>query len=168
MPRVTLRIASIVGSRFMTPLRQRRTGFTLVEVMFGLTIVAVGFIGMVEGMVVGYEMLETAHQQTLAAQIMQGEVEYLRMQPWSTISSLTSASATSLSNYTEFSGTSLATVTSGTTLKFARSVASTDPHTNLRQITMTVSWTSLTGKTHSRSCSAYIGKYGLSVSYQKL
>ena len=168
MPRITHPIAFPVGSSFMTPLHKHRTGFTLVEVMFGLTIVAVGFIGMVEGMVLGYEMLETAHQQTLAAQIMQGEVEYLRMQPWSTISGLSSISATSLSNYPEFSGSSLATATSGTTLKFARSVVSPDPHTNLRQITMTVTWTSLTGKSHSRSCSAYIGKYGLSVPYQKL
>jgi uncharacterized protein (TIGR02598 family) len=146
---------------------KKRSGFTLIEVALGVTILAVGFMGMIEGMVIGYEMLETAHKQTIAAQIMQGEVEYLRMQPWSTIQGLNSTSAAYLSTYTEFASTSLATV-AGTSLTFARQVASSDPHPNLRQITMTVTWTSFTGTSHSRSCNAYIGKYGLNVSYQKL
>jgi uncharacterized protein (TIGR02598 family) len=156
----------MADSRIMRPPRKKGRGFTLIEVALGVTILAVGFMGMVEGMVVGYEMLETAHNQTLAAQIIQGEVEYLRMQPWSTIQSLSSTSAANLSNYTEFASTSLASV-AGTKLTFARQMAASDPHTNLRQVTMTVTWTSFTGKSHSRSCSAYLGKYGLNVSYQK-
>ena len=147
--------------------REKGRGFTLREVALGATILAVGFVGMVEALALGSEMLDTARNQTLAAQIVQAEVEYLRMQNWTTIQSLTSTSASNLSTYTEFTSTSLATV-AGTSVTLARTVASPDPHTNLRQITMTVTWTSITGKVHSRSCSAYIGKYGLNVSYQQL
>ncbi len=146
--------------------RNRRTGFTLIEVALASTILVVGFVGMIEALAVGSEMLDTARKQTIAGQIMQGEVEYLRMQSWSIISGLTSASPDYLSNYAEFSSTSLATV-AGTTFTFSRQVVSPDPHPNLRRITLTVNWTSITGKTHSRSCSAYIGRYGLNVAYQK-
>jgi prepilin-type N-terminal cleavage/methylation domain-containing protein len=159
--------SSMAVARAMRTPRKRRRGFTLIEVALGMAILAAGLTGMIEGMVLGYEMLETAHQQTLAAQIMQSEVEYLRMQPWSTIQNLNSTSATSLANYTEFSSSSLKTITTGTTIKFARTVVSPDPHTYLRQVKMTVTWTSFTGKSHTRSCSAYIGRYGLRVSYQK-
>jgi hypothetical protein len=98
---------------------------------------------------------------------VQAEVEYLRLQSWTTIQSLTSSSANYLSSYTEFASTGLATV-AGTSVTFSRTLASPDPHSNLRQITMTVTWTSITGKSHSRSCNAYLGKYGLRVPYQKL
>jgi len=151
----------------MKPPHRRRAGFTLLEVALGATILAIGFVGMIEGMTYATEMLDTARKQTLAAQIVEAEVEYLRMQPWSSIQGLASTSAATLSNYTEFSSTSLATV-AGSSVTFARTMAASDPHTNLRQITMTISWTSITGKSHTRSCNAYIGKYGLSVSYQKL
>ncbi len=147
--------------------REKKPGFTLLEVALGATILAVGFVGMVEALALGSEMLDTAQNQTIAAQIVQAEVEYLRMQNWTTIQNLTSTSANYLSNYAEFTSTSLATV-AGTSITLARTVASPDPHPNLRQITMTVTWTSITGKIHSRSCSAYVGKYGLNVSYQKL
>lgn len=120
-------------------------------------------------------MLDTAQEQTIAAQIMQAEAEYLRMQSWTTINSLASTSANYLSNYADFnpqlnnsnlSPTGLASV-ADTTFTFSRTV-NANPHPNLRWITMTVSWTSITGKSHSRSSNLYIGRFGLSVSYQNL
>jgi Tfp pilus assembly protein PilV len=146
-----------------------RSGFTIVEVALAATILLVGFAGMAEALIIGSEMLDTARKQTIAAQIVQTEIEYLRLKDWTTIQNLLSSATPDppyLSNYPEFAQTSLASF-AGTRFSFARQVNS-DPHTNLRSITMTVSWTSITGKPHSRSCNAYIGKYGLNVSYQKL
>jgi Tfp pilus assembly protein PilV len=155
----------------MKPPQRRRSGFTLLEVALGATILAVGFAGMVQALALGAEMLDTAKKQTLAAQIVQAEVEYLRMQSWTTITSLPLGPTTSsaLSTYADFSSTSLATI-AGTAVTFSRTVSTPDAifFPNLRQITMTVSWTSITGKSHSRSCNAYISKYGLNVSYQQL
>ena len=155
------------GSSSMKRPHRRPFGFTLMELALGATILAVGLAGMIEALALGSGMLDTARKQTLAAQVVQAEVEYLRMQNWSTIQNLTSTSAANLSTYTEFASTSLATV-ADTSVKFSRTLAASDPHPNLRQITMTVTWTSITGKSHSRSCTAYIGKYGLNGSYQRL
>ena len=156
-------------SRFIKPPPRRHSGFTLLEAALGATILAVGMAGMIEALALGAEMLDTAQKQTLAAQIVQAEVEYLRMQTWTTIQSLpASAPASNLSTYTDFSSTSLATV-AGTAVQFSRIVTTPDAlFPNLRQITMTVSWTSITGKHHTRSCNAYISKYGINVSYQQL
>ena len=153
--------------KYWTPLRLReRSGFTLIEVALASTILLVGFVGMIEALAVGSEMLDTARKQNIAGQIVQGEVEYLRMQSWSAVSSLASTAPDYLSNYPEFSSTSLATV-AGTTFTFSRQVISPNPHPNIRQVALTISWTSITGKPHTRSCNAYVGKFGLDVAYQK-
>ena len=52
-----------------------RSGFTLVEVALAATILLVGFAGMAAALMIGSEMLDTARKQTIAAQIMQGEIE---------------------------------------------------------------------------------------------
>jgi len=143
-----------------------RSGFTLVEVALAATILLVGFAGMAAALVIGSEMLDTARKQTIAAQIMQTEINYLRLKDWTTIQNLPPSSGPDyLSNYPDFTQTSLAS-SAGTRFTFTRQV-NLDPHTNLRWITMTVSWTSIIGKPHSRSSNIYLGKYGLNVSYQK-
>ena len=154
--------------------RKKGWGFTLIEVALGATILAVGFAGMVEALALGSEMLDTAREQTIAAQVMQGEVEYWRLQPWTTTigsSGLKTHSADYLANYPEFASTSLVALASsqaGSQFKFARTVAYVSGRSNqILQVTMTVTWTSITGKSHSRSCNAYVGRYGLHVTYQK-
>jgi prepilin-type N-terminal cleavage/methylation domain-containing protein len=149
-----------------------RSGFTLIEVALAATILLVGFAGMAEALIIGSEMLDTARKQTIAVQILQTEIEYLRLRDWTTIQNLPPSSGPDyLSNYPDFAQTNLPSIT-GTKFKFARSVNG-DPTPNVRWITITVSWTGLngswtTGTLHYRSCNAYIGKYGLNVSYQKL
>ena len=146
---------------------RNRSGFTLVEVALAATILLVGFAGMAMALMVGSEMLDTARKQTIAAQIIQAEAEYLRLKDWPTIQNLTSTAPAYLSDgiYPEFAQTTLA-LFAGTQIKFARQV-NADPHPSLRSISMTVSWTSITGKPHSRSSNVYLGKYGLNVAYQK-
>lgn len=153
--------------------QRRRFGFTLIEVALGATILAVGFVGMIDALALGSQMLDTAHSQTIAGQIMQGEMEYWRMQLWSTVTSagssgLNSHDAAVLANYPEFASTNLAALT-GERFTFARTVTAVPDRSDLiLQVTMTVTWTGITGKTHSRSMSSYLGRYGLDVSYRKL
>jgi Tfp pilus assembly protein PilV len=173
-----------------------RAGFTLVEVALAATILLVGFAGMAEALIIGSGMLDTARKQTIAAQIIQSEIEYWRLQPWTTItdtgpSGLTTHDADYLANYPEFASSSLATLVS-TSFKFSRTVTYVPNRSNqILQVKMTVAWISSTGrlssetwlnlhydpisevwtstssKLHLRSCNAYIGKYGLNVSHQK-
>jgi hypothetical protein len=131
---------------------------------------------------IGSDFLDTARKETIAAQIMQSEIEYWRQQPWTTVtgtSGLTNvaiADAKYLVNYPEFASSNLATL-AGTSFKFSRMVSYVPNRYNqILQVTMTVQWTSLFGQwnnitntkqLHSRSCNAYIGQYGLNVSYQQ-
>jgi hypothetical protein len=160
-------------------------GFTLIEVALAAAIIGVGFVGMIEALAIGSEMLDTARKQTIAAQIMQSEIEYLRLQDWDTmLSQLTNQSQKALtenpanpngnSGYRHLFGTSLASMPYRS-LKYGWEVVTlrtanpdgTGPPI-LRQVTITVTWASVTGKPHVRSSSVYIGKYGLNVPYQKL
>lgn len=63
-------------------------GFTIVEVMMAATILVVAFVGMIQAVTIGSEMMATARRQTLANQIIANEVESLRLQTWETIQAL--------------------------------------------------------------------------------
>jgi uncharacterized protein (TIGR02598 family) len=156
-----------------------RSGFTLIEVALASTILLVGFVGMVEALAIGAEMLDTARKQSIAAQIIQGEIDYLRMQDWNTMVQVLSNQSqirldTNPSNPNSgcrhLYGTSLSNIpirslTYGWQVTNVRTDGSGNPV--LRQVTITVTWASITGKPHSRSANVYIGKYGLNVSYKK-
>jgi len=148
------------------------SGFTLVEVAMAAVILLSAFVGMIEALGIGSEMLDTARKQTIAAQVIQSEVEYLRLQPWTTISALTTTSTPIPVSSTDSAtplhaalNSSLKSLASAFT--YTLTVAPSDPHANLRQITITVNWTSITGKNHSRSSTFYAGKTGLNVAYQR-
>ena len=158
---------------------RKKSGFTLLEVALASTILLVGFIGMVQALAIGSEMLDTARKQTIAAQIIQAEVDYLRTQDWSSmLQGLSSQSQISLnsnpgnptSGCRHLYGSSLADIPIRS-LKYGWQVTNVrvDGSGNpvIRQVTITVTWTSITGKPHARSSSAYFGKYGLNVSYRR-
>lgn len=57
--------------------------FTIVEVMMASVILVVGFIGMIQAITIGSEMLATARRSTLAAQLINHELEKMRLVAWS-------------------------------------------------------------------------------------
>jgi len=57
-------------------------GFTIIEVMMAATILVVGFMGMIQALTIGSEMIATARRQTIANQIMTHELEQLRLEDW--------------------------------------------------------------------------------------
>lgn len=69
-------------------MRQHRpqAAFSIVDVMMGATILVVGLMGLIQAVTIGSEMLATARRQTLAAQILDQEIENIRFETWSTIS----------------------------------------------------------------------------------
>ena len=64
------------------------SGFTLVDLMMGATILVVGLVGLIEAVLMGSEMQATARRQTVASQIVSNEIELLRLSDWTTISAL--------------------------------------------------------------------------------
>jgi prepilin-type N-terminal cleavage/methylation domain-containing protein len=175
---------------FRPPRRPHRTtparrgtgarGFTLVEVMMAATILVVGFIGIIQAVTIGSEMLDTARKQIIAEQIIDGEIENLRLGKWTTLAGLpanpsitvnqtgTAASDTpghsgSLGKFQLDNNPVLMAVAPGFVLSFTKTLV----RTGYYRITFTVTWTSNTGRSYSRSREAYFGQYGLNMSYQK-
>lgn len=173
----------------MSPPRpvQNQSGFTIVEVMMAAVILVVGFMGMIQAVTMGSEMLATARRQNIAAQILTHEIERLRLDNWTAISALsTSAAATYTS---DSSAINTAISGSGVTFTLARTV--TTLTTDLREVTFTVTWIksgtttaapTTTGswlqqlsfyreapirRTYTRSSTAYFGKYGLNLNVQR-
>jgi prepilin-type N-terminal cleavage/methylation domain-containing protein len=145
--------------------------FTLIEVMMAALILVVGYIGMIEAVTTSSTIMDHARRQTLATQIINHELEKLRFYSWSQIQALTATSPTPAID----SQFTTAVAASGATFTLTRAVA--DPVTNIREVSYTVQWVVTTSRlkpdgslftlTYTRSSSAWYGKYGLSLSYQR-
>jgi Tfp pilus assembly protein PilV len=165
----------------------RRSAFTIVEVMMASVILVVGFMGMIQAITIGSEMLATAQRQTLAAQILEHEIGRYRLDSWSTVNGLADSAAATYSS--DLTALNTAITASGVSYQLARDV--TDLTTDLREITLTVTWTksgtttaattatgswlqrlSFSGaspiaRTYTRKTTAYFGKYGLNLNVQR-
>ncbi len=153
------------------------------------TILGVGFIGVIEGVTIGSEVLDTARKQQVASQIVTGEIERLRAGAWSAIANLPATAAITigptgaitgdqtcfaLSNYTTAASddnTALDQLAKGFTCSFVRTrirpVSATASSVTFIKIVYTVNWTSNTGRARSRTIETYLGKNGLHLSYQR-
>ncbi|MBI2516216.1 MAG: prepilin-type N-terminal cleavage/methylation domain-containing protein [Opitutae bacterium] len=171
-------------------------GFTIVEVMMASAILVVAFMGMIQAVTIGSEMLATARRQTLAAQIINHELEKLRFVDFATIDAY-AAGPTTVSIDNQFSSAitscGLTTDTSVSTnpyIKLERTVTDVVSG-SLCEVGFTVTWqksgtttaaTTASGswleqlsfsgsapirRTYVRKGSAFFGKYGLNLSYQR-
>jgi Tfp pilus assembly protein PilV len=201
-------------------------GFTIVEVMMASVILVVGFVGMIEAVTISARMMDAARRQTLATQIINHEIEKLRLAPWVTTNGITgisnlptastaiaidtafwpawnSATAYTANRVVSYNGAYYRCVTAhsnqappnsnwtatttaqttdvvfdqGATYTLARTVTSPDPVTDIREVNFTVTWVVNTSRvdsggapltfTFTRANSAWFGKYGLNLSYQR-
>lgn len=150
-------------------------------------ILVVGFIGMIQAITIGSEMLATAQRQNLAAQILDHEIGRLRLNSWSTVSALADSAAATYTS--DLAAINTAITSSGVSFQLERDV--TDVTTDLREVTFTVTWTksgttaaataatgswlqrlSFSGsapiaRTYTRRSTAYYGKYGLNLNVQR-
>lgn len=146
---------------------KRTSGFTIIEVAMATAVLAIALAGMVQAMGVGSEMLDTARKQTIASQVIQSEIERLRMLTWTTGALPSDLNVTDRPAAVPISP-GLAQIAPASQFGCTRVVQLANGCSDLREVTITVSWTGITGKPHSRSTNVYIGKYGLNVAYQKL
>lgn len=159
-------------------------------------ILVVGFIGMISALTVGSEMLATARRQNLAAQIINHEMEKLRLVSFSTIDGY-AAGPTSITIDSQFdsaiAAAGLTTDTAVSTnpyIKLERSVSDVVSGA-LCQVTFTVTWqksgtttaaTAATGswlqklsfggsapvsRIYVRKGVGFFGKYGLNLNVQR-
>lgn len=153
-----------------------QAGFTLIEVGMGALILVVGFIGLIQAVTIGSQMLNVAQKERVAMEIMDAEIEELRAGLASDISSLTNSQVYTVT--VNAAGTSVSgdatkfALTSNTSLmaqakSFTCSFVKTNTRTNFRRVIYTVTWTGNTGRSYSRTAEMYFGLNGLQLSYQK-
>jgi Tfp pilus assembly protein PilV len=155
---------------YFKPSKPSLRGFTLVEVMMAATMMLAGIVGMMHVITTGSEMLDAARKQTIATQIMHGEIERIRVSDWTQISALAASHPTQLGYAETSAGRVVQWVTNATQIpadsfKFSRTISNVRP--DLKQISYSVEWVGNTGRPYTRSTSTYVGKNGLYVAYQR-
>ena len=162
------------------------------EVALAATVLALTLVGMIGVVESGEQMLDLSRKQTIAAQILHGEVDQLRLQSWETLSGYSGTTPvygegyapgpTTLSwttdpaliifsaNYPHASTIFTVTRTVGCV---APAQTNYNPSANysstplLLQVTFTIKWKGVTGRSYSRTTTTLIGSNGLSDIYQR-
>ncbi len=140
------------------PKAGRRRGFTIFEVGMAAAVMAFALVTSITVIQRGFMALDTARNITYAAQIMQNEMEKMRLQNWATISTYP-ATATAVTIDSAFTTTAIGARFIGMT-RTAENVH-TGTNAGMVKITLTVSWKSVDGRTLSRSYITYYGQNGL-------
>lgn len=138
--------------------------------MVAAAVMILAIVGMIQVIVSGSEMLDVSRKQTIAMQIIHGQLEQIRLSSWTQINALGTNRTVNVDAGDDISsgdkfvfGTNLPAIAKGFRCK--RTI--TDVRTDLKQVTYTVTWTGNTGRSYSRSGSTYVGKNGLYVTYQR-
>lgn len=104
----------------------------------------------------GFRQVDLGRGTTIAAQILQSEMERLRMMSWTMIDALPATQT--------FDGATYFTTNAAYTGKFSitrTSTADATRPTEMKNLTVTVTWNSYDGRSHTRRFTAKYAKNGL-------
>jgi Tfp pilus assembly protein PilV len=136
--------------------RRHPRGFTIFEVMMATFVMAMGITTSVIGITSSLKTLDVARNITLASQVLQSEMELLRLKNWADIAAMTGTSSVDLSSM--FTGD--AALTARFTL--TRTVSDLAGKVGeMKNIQLVCTWTALDGRVISRQFSTYYTKNGL-------
>lgn len=131
------------------------SGLTIVEVTVASCVLVFALCSSFLVLQRGYQAIDTARNSTIAAQIMQSEIERIRLLDWTSVQSLSGTSTLSVA--TVFSTNTKVT---NRFTNFQRTVT-LDTVRNVANIQLTVGWTGFDGAAHSRVFNARYCKNGL-------
>ncbi|MGH7955484.1 MAG: type IV pilus modification PilV family protein [Opitutaceae bacterium] len=157
----------------------RQLGFTLMEVMIAATVMVLAISSSIIVLQQGLRAIDTARYSTLAGQILQSQMEKLRLLNWTQMTHTVASPGTSYGaiNFTTFPAEVAAVPTAemmrftagGVPSRCAQSIVPLDAPlgapasaATMLQITLTATWKGLDGRPHSLSYVTYYGKSGLS------
>lgn len=134
-----------------------QAGYTIVEVAMASFVMIIGIASSLVTLKYGFNQVDLARGSTIASQILQSEVERLRLNNWATIDTLPATET--FDGVTNFSTTSAALVGK---YSVTRNVASDSLRpTEVKNITLSVTWKTADGISHTRSLSSIYAKNGL-------
>ena len=136
--------------------RGSNAGFTIIEVAMAAFVMVFGLATSIISMQAGFRQMDLARGTTIAAQIIQSEMERLRMMSWATISSLPAT--------TTFDGSTYLSSNPDLAGKFTITRTMADNASNpteIKELNVAASWQTVDGRTHTRSFTAIYAKNGL-------
>ena len=128
-------------------------------------VMVLGIVSSLTALQFGTRTVDTARNMTLAAQIMQSEMEILRLQNWAQIAALpASATVDPSTTISTGYGTTLDSMLTSIANRFTctRTVADISGRSNIKLITLSIVWTGVDGRSHSLSYQTRYAKNGLS------
>jgi Tfp pilus assembly protein PilV len=161
------KVSGSPAERRNAPRRLRDTrGFTIVEVALASFVMAFGIATSIIAMQTGFRALDVARDSTLASQIMQSEIERLRLMAWNNPGTVAIDSILELPASETVSLSSMFSANAALAAKFTvtRTVAAAADGTrpdDVRYITINVVWNSYDGRSHNRSFTTMYSKNGL-------
>jgi type II secretory pathway pseudopilin PulG len=132
------------------------TAFTILEVMVAAIVLVFAVTSSITVMQRGFQSLETARNLTAAGQIMENEMENLRLQNWTQIQALQNAGQTTVAPDPSLGP-------AATRFTCTRTIS--DLKTDMKQITLTTTWNGSDGRPHTASYLTRYGKNGLNDYY---
>jgi Tfp pilus assembly protein PilV len=155
------------------PARRRRSdsGFTIVEVSMATFVMAFGIATSIVAMQAGFKTIDVARGTTIASQILQSEMERLRLKSWTDMTAMATATDTtapfptgSPAGVEMFDGAANFTTSTDVAGKFIVTrtvVADSTRPSDVYNITISVTWQTITGRTLTRSFKSMYAKNGL-------
>jgi len=134
------------------------SGFTIPEVAAATFVMALGIATSIIAMQAGFKQMDLARGTTIAAQILQSELERLRMMSWSSIGTLQG----SAQNGVEFDGATNFTTNTALVGKYwvTRTITN-NVNLEIKDIKLSVRWNTYDGRSHTRTFTAIYAKNGL-------
>lgn len=129
------------------------------------TVMVLGIVTSLTTLQFGMRSVDTARNMTLASQILQSELEILRLQNWAQISALpASATVDPATSISSGSSTTLDTMLNAIAGRFTctRTVAAISGRADIKLITLDVSWLGVDGRSHTVTYQTRYAKNGLS------
>lgn len=139
------------GRRLRGRGRTQAGGFTIVEVMAAAVVLVLGITTSILTLQSGLQAMDTARHFTVASQVMQSELERLRLKSWSQLQALEDSgdTAVAIPNLGAGSGT------------FTCTRAINDLRDDMKEIILIATWHGYDGRSHTVRFMTRYGKTGL-------
>lgn len=125
-----------------------RRAFTIVEVMVAAAILALGLAGVITTSQQGIQALDTARRLSAASQLMQSEMERLRLMSWAQLQALQDSGQTAV-----------ALERAADRYSCQREIR--DVKVNMKEITLVAQWKGFDGRPHTARLITRYGRTGL-------
>ncbi len=144
--------------------RGMRAGFTILEVAMAGFVMALGLGTAITALQSSFKALDVARDTTLASQILQSEMERLRLMAWNNPSTVAVDSICELpaTETVDLAAMFASSVDLAAKFTVTRAVAAdTARPADVKQIVISVRWRSFDGRTHVRSFRSIYARNGL-------